>query len=485
MIDSNTVHYPEKVSLYINGAWSDAKAGETLKVTNPASGEVIGTVAHARVPDLERAITAAQKGFETWRHTPPLERAKLLRKASAILRERASTIAKLMTLEQGKIVAEAAAEVERTADGNDWLAGEAERIYGRTIAGRAANVTQTVIQDPIGIVVAFTPWNFPLFQMVRKTAGALAAGCSIVIKGPEETPASCAELIRAYADAGLPAGVLNLVFGTPAEISTYLIPHPAVRKVSFTGSTPVGKQLASLAGQHMKVMTMELGGHAPVLVFADSDIESVAKALAGNKFRNAGQSCINPTRLLIEKPAFERFVKAFVEHTKTIKVGDGLDPTTTMGPMANARRVQAIEALTKDAVETGAKLKLGGKRIGVRGNFFEPTVITEVPITARAMNEEPFGPLAMINSFNTLDEAIAESNRLPYGLATFAFTTNIATARAIVDRIESGMVSINHFGLGNPEAPFGGVKESGHGFEGGHEAIEAYLQTRFITMANL
>ncbi|MFT3905447.1 MAG: NAD-dependent succinate-semialdehyde dehydrogenase [Steroidobacteraceae bacterium] len=477
--------YPNQVQLFIDGQWSAAADGEWLPVRNPASEEVIGQVAHARTADLDRALAAAQRGFAAWRKVAPLERARILRKASALLRERAGAIAKLMTLEQGKVLAEAQGEVERTADGNDWLAGEAERIYGRTIAPRAPNVTQWVIQDPVGIVVAFTPWNFPLFQMVRKTAGALAAGCAIVIKGPEETPASCAELIRAYADAGVPPGVVNLVYGTPAEISGYLVPHPLVRKVSFTGSTAVGKQLASLAGQNMKVSTMELGGHAPVLVFADADVEAAAKALVGNKFRNAGQSCINPSRFLIEHSVYERFAKAFVEHAATLKVGDGLEPGSQMGPMANGRRVEAMRSLVSDAVNSGAKLLLGGSRLGEKGYFFAPTVLGDVPLTARVMNEEPFGPIAALRSFKTLDEALTEANRLPYGLAAYAFTRSIATARAVVAGVESGMVSVNHFGLGNPEAPFGGVRDSGYGFEGGSEAIEAYLQTRFITMADL
>jgi succinate-semialdehyde dehydrogenase / glutarate-semialdehyde dehydrogenase len=478
-------NYPALVSLYIDGAWSAAIAGETLPVYSPATGEVIGQVAHARQADLDRALSAAQSGLAVWRKVTPLERAKILRKASALLRDRAAATARLMTLEQGKILAEATAEVERTADGNDWLAGEAERIYGRTIAGRTSNVTQMVLRDPIGLVVAFTPWNFPLFQLVRKTAGALAAGCAIIVKGPEEAPACCAELIRAYHDAGLPPGVVNLVYGTPAEISNYLIPQPAVRKVSFTGSTPVGKQLAALSGTHMKVMTLELGGHAPALVFDDCAVDATAAALCGNKFRNAGQSCINPTRFLIHTSIYERFVNAFVDTARAIKVGNGLDASTTMGPLANPRRVAAAEVLVADAVAKGAQLRLGGKRIGVIGNFFEPTVLSNVPVTARAMNEEPFGPIALMRPFDTMDEAIGEANRLPYGLGAYAFTRSISNARAVIARVESGMVSINHFGLGNPEAPFGGVKDSGYGFEGGSEAIEAYLQTRFVTMADL
>lgn len=476
--------YPN-VQLYIDGAWTAAAAGATLPVPNPATGEVLGTVAHARPADLDRALAAAERGFETWKRMSAMERMKILRKAAALLRERSENIARLMTLEQGKTLNESRQEVERGAEATEWMAGEIQRVYGRTIPARAPNVTQLVLKEPVGVVVAFTPWNFPINQAVRKLAGALAAGCSIIIKGPEETPASCAELVRAYADAGVPAGAMNLVYGTPAEISEYLIPQPAVRKVSFTGSTAVGKHLASLAGKYMKVATMELGGHAPVLVFADTDVEAAAKALCGNKFRCSGQSCINPSRFLIEKSVYGRFVDAFVAAAAGIKVGDGLDPATTMGPMANPRRVQAMQALVADALDHGAKLKLGGKRIGTQGNFFEPTVLIDVPIGAKAMNEEPFGPLALMRPFETLDEAITEANRLPYGLAAFAFTSSHKVATEVAARVQSGMVSINHFGLGFPETPFGGMRDSGYGFEGGAEAIEAYLQTRFVTMADV
>jgi succinate-semialdehyde dehydrogenase/glutarate-semialdehyde dehydrogenase len=480
-----SVIYPPNIQLYIDGAWCSAAAGETIPVSNPATDAILGAVAHARPVDLERAIGAAQRGFELWRRVSPLERAKRMRRASGLLRERAKRIATLLTLEQGKLLSEAQAEVERVADGNDWMAGEAERIYGRTIAGRSGNVLQTVVRDPIGLVAAFTPWNFPLFQLVRKIAGALAAGCSIIVKGPEETPACCAELVQAYADAGVPAGVINLVFGTPAEVSGYLVPHPAIRKLSFTGSTAVGKQLAALAGKHMKVITMELGGHAPVLVFDDCDVDAAAAALCAFKVRNAGQSCISPTRLLVQESIYHRFIDTFVARASEVKVGDGLDASSQMGPLANPRRSQAIAAMVEDAVSLGAKLHLGGKRLGTHGNFFAPTVLSDVPLTARAMNEEPFGPLALVRPFGTLEDGIREANRLPYGLAAYAFTRSIAQARAVADRVETGMTSINHFGLGNPEAPFGGVKDSGHGFEGGSEAIEAYLQTRFVTMADL
>jgi succinate-semialdehyde dehydrogenase/glutarate-semialdehyde dehydrogenase len=480
-----SVNYPENVALYIDGAWSPAAAGETIPVRNPATDAVLGTVSHARRTDLERALIAAARGFEVWRRISPLERAKRMRRASILLRERAPQVAHLMTLEQGKLLSEALAEVERVADGNDWMAGEAERIYGRTITGRTGNVTQTVVRDPVGLVAAFTPWNFPLFQLVRKIAGALAAGCAIIVKGPEETPACCAELVKTYADAGVPAGVINLVFGTPAEVSEFLIPQPSIRKLSFTGSTAVGKQLAALAGSHMKVMTMELGGHAPVLVFDDCDVDAAADTICAFKIRNAGQSCISPTRLLVQEPVYSRFLSRLVERARAVKVGNGLDPASQMGPLANPRRPTAIAALVKDAIDKGAKLHTGGERIGTAGNFYAPTILSEVPLAARAMNEEPFGPLALVRPFGTLEDGIREANRLPYGLASYAFTRSIARARAVADQVETGMTSVNHFGLGNPESPFGGVKDSGHGFEGGSEAIEAYLQTRFITMADL
>jgi succinate-semialdehyde dehydrogenase/glutarate-semialdehyde dehydrogenase len=475
--------YPN-VSLYIDGVWSQGQ-GAPLPVRNPASGEALGTVAHATAPDLERALAAAQRGFELWRRTSGFERARILRRTGALLRERSEHIARLMTLEQGKVIVESRQEIERGAETCDWMAGESQRISGRTIGARAGNISQQVIKEPIGIVAAFTPWNFPINQMVRKLTGALAAGCAIIVKGPEETPACCAELVRAFADAGVPAGAMNLLYGTPAQISEYLIPQPSVRKVSFTGSTAVGKHLAALAGRHLKPLTLELGGHAPVLVFADADIEAAAKALCGNKFRCSGQSCINPTRFLIEEGVYERFVAAFVEAARAIKVGDGLDPASTMGPLANARRLDAMQALTADAVQAGARLRLGGARIGDRGYFFAPTVLSDVPLTARAMNEEPFGPIALMRAFRTVEEAIAEANRLTYGLAAYAFTRSAAHARTVSERVQSGMVSINHFGLGPPETPFGGVRDSGYGFEGGSEAIEAYLQPRFISVADL
>lgn len=473
------------VLLLIDGQWTAAADGRSLPVRNPATGETIGAVAHAGIVDLDRAIAAAERGFAVWRRTPAVKRALVLTRAAGLLRQRIDDIAVQMTLEQGKILAESRAELDRAAEVLEWAAGEAQRLYGRIIPPRAANITQSASHDPVGVVAAFTPWNFPVNQLARKAAAALAAGCAIIAKGPEETPGSCAEFVRCLQDAGLPDGVLNLVFGVPAEISEHLIPHPVVRKVSFTGSTPVGKHLAALAGMHMKRVTMELGGHAPVLVFEDADIAAAAKASVAAKLRNAGQACISPTRFLVQRAVHESFAKAFADGFGALTVGDGLDPSSRMGPLANPRRVQTMERLIGDAVGRGAKLRLGGARIGNRGDFFQPTVLVDVPIDAAIMNEEPFGPVAIINAVDGFEDAMAEANRLPYGLAAFAFTRSARTASRIYEQIESGMVSINHFGLGNPEAPFGGVKDSGYGSEGGPEAVEAYLQTRYLTQADL
>ena len=476
--------YPN-TQLFINGAWGPAGSGRTLPVVNPANGNPIGTVACAERADLDRALEAAEHGFKTWRKVSAFDRAKLMRKAANLFRERADTVAVMLTMEQGKPLAEAKQEVLAGADIIDWFSEEARRAYGRVIPARAEGVYQLVIKEPVGPVAAFTPWNFPINQVVRKLSAALAAGCSIIIKAPEETPASPAELIRAFADAGVPAGVIGLVYGSPAEISSYLIPHPVIRKMSFTGSVAVGKQLAALAGNHMKRTTMELGGHAPVIIFDDSDIDAAAKTMTFMKYRNAGQVCISPTRFLVQEGVYASFVEKFVAGAKAVKVGDGMDPNTKMGPLANPRRTRTMDAHVEDARKRGGKVLAGGYPIGEKGNFFEPTVITELPREAMAMNQEPFGPLAIINPFRSFDDAVAEANRLPYGLAAYAWTRSAKTANAVAASVETGMMTINHMGLALPEVPFGGVKDSGYGSEGGSEAIEAYLNPKFVSQAGL
>ncbi len=473
------------VQLHIDGAWGPAQGGRTLPIVNPATGEQIGTLAHAEAADLDRALAAAQAGFDVWRNTSPYERSKIMRKVAELIRARAADIAQLMTMEQGKPVIEAKGETMLAAEIIEWFAEEGRRAYGRVIPARQPGVYQMVLKEPVGVVAAFSPWNFPINQAVRKISGALAAGCSIIVKGPEETPASCAELVRAFADAGVPKGVVQLVYGVPADISNYLIPHPIVRKISFTGSTAIGKHLAAMAGQHMKRVTMELGGHAPALIFNDANLEVATKVLAANKFRNAGQVCVAPTRFLVQEGVYDDFVGRFVQAAEAIKVGDGLERGTTMGPLANDRRVQAMEGFIADAVQRGAEVRTGGKRIGNKGNFFEPTVLVNVPKDARVMNEEPFGPLAIMSSFTETEEAITEANRLPYGLAAYAYTHSTATATRVAHDVESGMMSINHHGLAVPETPFGGVKDSGYGSEGGIEGLEAYLATKFVTQASV
>ena len=466
---------------YIDGNWVKPTGSKAQDVVNPSTSKAIGEIGHASKADLDKALAAADKGFKTWRKVSSFERGKILRKAADLVRERADEIAKVLTQEQGKVLMEAKMEVMSAGDIIDWYSAEGQRAYGRIIPARADGVRNLVIQEPVGPVAAFTPWNFPVTQAVRKIAAALAAGCSIIIKCPEETPGSPIGLVKAFADAGVPAGVLNLVYGVPAEISEYLIPHPVIRKVSFTGSVPVGKHLNALAASHMKRATMELGGHSPVLVFDDADVEGAAKLMGGFKYRNAGQVCVSPTRFFVHDKVYDNFVGRFIDIAKKVKVGDGLDPTSRMGPLANARRVNAIEAFVADAQEKGAKVEAGGKRIGNQGNFYEPTVLTDVPDNARIMNEEPFGPVAVMLRFKETDDVLERAKKLPFGLASYAFTKNAKTAGKVADALESGMVTINHFGIALPETPFGGVKDSGFGHEGGTEGLQVYMQTKFVS----
>jgi succinate-semialdehyde dehydrogenase / glutarate-semialdehyde dehydrogenase len=473
----------QDVLLHIDGHWRPALSHRVIPVLNPATEQIIGTVAHAGYADLDEAVAAADKGFRTWRTTAPYDRAKLMRRAADLLRERAETIAPLLVLEQGKPLFEARMEVMTAADVIEWMADEGRRTYGRVIPARAPGIYQLSLREPVGPVAAFTPWNNPVNQVVRKLAAALATGCSIIVKGPEETPASPAKLVDAFVDAGIPAGVINLVYGVPADISGYLIPHPVIKKISFTGSTVVGKHLAALAGEHMKRATMELGGHAPAVVFDDADIGKAAKTLSALKFRNAGQVCVSPTRLLVHERVYDEFVDRFVAEARTIAVGDGLEEGSRMGPLANERRLTAIDAMVSDAIGLGAVLATGGRRLAEVGYFYAPTVITDVPTTARVMNEEPFGPLALISPFSTFEEATAEANRLPFGLAAYAFTGSGKTAHDVSGAIASGMVAINGAPLALPEVPFGGINDSGDGSEGGTEALEGYLNIKYVTQA--
>lgn len=471
----------ESLALYIDGEFLAGEGRKTQEITNPSTLDVLGHLPHASIADLDRALASAARAFETWRHSSPMLRSEILRKAGQLSRDRAQEIGRNVTLDQGKPLAEAVGEIMTCADHADWHAEECRRIYGRIVTPRNPQVRQMVLREPIGVCAAFTPWNFPYNQAIRKICAAIGAGCTIILKGPEDSPSAVMAIARIFHDAGLPPGVLNIVWGVPAEISDYLIRSPIVRKVSFTGSVPVGKHLAALAGAHMKPATMELGGHSPVLVFDDADIDRAAQQLARFKIRNAGQVCISPTRFYIHENVYDQFLEVFVNTLKTIKVGDGLDPETQMGPLAHERRVTTMNTFLENAIKLGGKLQLGGEPVNGKGHFFSPTVVTDLPEHAMLMTEEPFGPVAPIVRFSDTDDVIKRANSLPFGLSSYVFTNSLHTATNVSNALEAGMVNINHFGSALPETPFGGVKDSGIGSEGGSETFDGYLVTKFVT----
>lgn len=476
-------HYPEKLQLHIDGEWIDMGGREGIAVLNPATGGTIGNLPKATNDDLDRALDAAQRAWPVWRDTPVAKRGAVLRKAASLMRERAKAIGHMMTLEQGKPLAEAIGEVSGAAGQFEIMAEEAKRCYGRVLV-RPKGQNSFVKYQPVGPVAAFSPWNFPIFTPIRKLAPALAAGCPIILKPAEETPASAIEMVRCLVDAGLPAGAVQIVFGDPAHVSERLIASDIIRKISFTGSVPVGKHLMKLAADGLKRTTMELGGHAPVLVFDNCDLEATLDAVVTGKFRNAGQVCVSPTRFYVQQGIYDRFAKGFAERAAKISVGDGMASGTAMGPLANPRRPETMERMIGDARAAGATITLGGERrtgSGQGGGFFyEPTVITDVPLQAEIMNDEPFGPVAALRSFATLDEAIEQANRLPLGLAAYAYTSALKTANILGDAIEAGMVGINTQTVSPGDAPFGGVKHSGHGLEDGPDGLMAYMVTKAV-----
>ena len=471
----------QHLALYINGQFLDGQSRQTQPVINPANGSTIGQLPLASQADLDAALQAAHTAFQSWRHSSPMDRSAILRKVAELSRERAQEIGRNLTLDQGKPLAEAVGEILSCADHADWHAEECRRIYGRVIPARNPKVQQMVLREPIGVCAAFTPWNFPYNQAIRKICAAIGAGCTIILKGPEDSPSAVMAIAQAFHDAGLPPGVLNIVWGVPQEVSDYLIRSPIVRKVSFTGSVPVGKQLAALAGAHMKRITMELGGHSPVLVLPDADVARAARQLARFKIRNAGQVCISPTRFYIHDDIYTAFVDRFTEELANVKVGDGLDPDTQMGPLAHERRIPMMQKFVDNARSLGGKVVLGGEQIKRDGFFFSPTVLTDIPDDALVMTEEPFGPIAPLTRYSNLDDAIARANSLPFGLSAYAFTQSLQDAHRLGTELESGMVNINHFGSSLPETPFGGVKDSGIGSEGGAETFDGYLVTKFVT----
>jgi len=475
------IDYPAP-ALFIDGTWIASASAGSRPVINPADGTPLAALPLAGEAELEAAVAAAQRGFAVWRARSAHARFECITRATRLLRERADAIARIMTLEQGKPLAESRREVLLSAEIIDFLAEEGKRAYGRLVPPRTdAVLAQAVSRVPVGPAALFTPWNFPLNLPARKVGAALAAGCSAILKPAEETPGSAMEMVRAFHDAGLPAGVLNLVCGDPAQVSAYLIARPEIRKVSFTGSIPVGKQLGELCARGIKRYTAELGGHAPVLVLPDADAAGVATLSVAAKFRNAGQVCASPTRFFVHRTQVTAFVAAFVAGAQALRVGSGLDAGTAMGPLAHARRVGEMAALVEDAVACGATVACGGTRLPGPGFYFAPTLLTEVPATARILRQEPFGPIAVVNAWDDLDAVLAEANGLPYGLSAYLFTRDLTLAHRVSARLEAGMVGVNHFGVSQPETPFGGVKESGYGSESGQEGLAAYLDTKLTS----
>ncbi|PJG46213.1 NAD-dependent succinate-semialdehyde dehydrogenase [Sphingobium sp. LB126] len=470
--------YPQ-LHMMIDGERVAAGDRATHRVINPATGETLGELPLATAADLDRALEAAQHGFRRWRNSSAQERAAVLQGAARLLMERADTIARIATMEEGKTVAEAKAEVGMVAGLFNFYAGECQRIYGRTLV-RPAGLRSIVTKEPVGPVAAFAPWNFPLSNPGRKLGAPIAAGCSVILKSAEETPASALGVLQCLLDAGLPGDVAQAVFGVPDEVSRHLLASPIIRKLSFTGSTVIGRHLLKLAADDLKRTTMELGGHGPVLVFDDVDTGRVLDAMVPHKFRNAGQVCVAPTRFIVQQDIFDDFVQGFAERAAALKVGNGLDPDVRMGPLANPRRPDAMEKMVADAVARGAKLHTGGERLGNQGFFYAPTVLSNVPLDAEIMNEEPFGPVAILNPYVGEEEMIAEANRLPYGLAAYNWTDNAARQRRLARELEAGMITINNISVGAPDSPFGGVKWSGHGSEDGPEGIEACLVTKAV-----
>ncbi len=473
--------YDADLKLFIDGSWRSGEDRDHFAVVNPADAKPIAELPLATDADLDEALAAAERAFPIWRATDVDKRGAILHKAAALLRERADGIGRLMTQEQGKPFAEARGEVLGSAGLLDWYAEEIKRDYGRLLV-RPTGQRSMVLHQPVGPVATFTPWNFPLYLLAKKAAAALAAGCSVIAKPPEETPGCTQALARALEDAGLPKGVFQIVHGVPDHVSRRLIGSPVIRKISFTGSTAVGKQLMRLAADGMKRITLELGGHAPVLVFDDCDLEKTLDMVVPQKFRNAGQVCVSPTRFYVQTGIYEAFARGFAQRTAGVKLGNGLDADTKMGPLAHQRRPEAVARLVEDARAKGARVLAGGEP-GDAGYFYKPTVLADVPLDADVMSEEPFGPVALMRPFDTFDEAIEQANRLPFGLAAFAFTENGRRANLLGDAIEAGMVGINTFTISGADTPFGGVKDSGFGSEGGKEGLESYQVVKAIHQA--
>ena len=474
----------EGLGLYIDGKWRPSHSGRTFEILNPANEEVLGELPIADARDLDDALASAKKGLEIWRKTTAWERSKVMRKVAELLRERNESIARTLTLESGKPIAESRLEVGAAADQFDWFADEARRVYGQTIESRIPNVRNFLRYEPVGVVAAFTAWNFPVVLVARKIAPALAAGCSIIVKPAEDDPASGLAIVQACHDAGVPAGVVNAVVGDPPFISTHLLASPITRKVTLTGSIPVGKQLLKLAADTVKRASMELGGHAPFIVFEDADITHAVEIGVKTKFRNNGQVCVSPTRFFVHESKAEDFTARFVAGVKKIKIGNGLEAGVDVGPLINKKRLDWINDLVEDSRRSGGKIETGGKRpAGFNsGYYYEPTVITGLKDDNKIMTTEPFGPVALITTFKDFNEVMRRANQLPFGLASYCFTKSLKTANEAYEQLETGIVGVNHTAIAAAELPFGGMKESGLGREGGSLGIHDYLEAKYATM---
>jgi succinate-semialdehyde dehydrogenase/glutarate-semialdehyde dehydrogenase len=470
--------------MYIDGKWCEADKGGTIGVINPATEDVITDVAYGGRAEAHRAIEAAAKAMPGWMKQTSWDRAKVLKKTAELMRERCDAIARTLTMEQGKPIPEAKAEILHSADTFEWFAEEGKRSYGQIIPNSQPGKRHMTIKHPVGVVAAISPWNFPITLQSRKIAPALAAGCTIVCRPASQTPLSLVQVFECMVEAGLPAGVANLVIGPAQEMADEFLENPVCRKISFTGSTEVGKQLMKGAADQVKRLSLELGGHAPLIVFPDADPEVVAKAAVIGKFRNNGQVCIAPSRFFVHQDIHKKFTEAAVEHAKNLKLGNGLDAGVEIGPMFEKKAMQATIELVEDARKTGAKVLTGGKRSDRfdKGYFFEPTVLSNLSPNAKIMTEEPFAPVMPLLDFTKIDDVIRAANNTRYGLAAYVFTNDLTVAWKMAEGLEAGIIGLNDPVPAVPQCPFGGMKESGLGRELGHEGLEAYLETKYVSI---
>lgn len=474
-----------KTHAYINGEWRDANDGALMNVTNPANGKLVAEIAKVGAAETREAIEAAAKAMESWKVVPAKERANILRRWFNLMMEHQDDLAKIMTAEQGKPLAEARGEVAYGASYVEWFAEQCKRIDGDVIPSPGPDRRIVTIKQPVGVVAAVTPWNFPNAMIARKAAPALAAGCTIVIKPASETPLSALAMAELAERAGIPAGVLNVVVGSSGDIGGELTGNPIVRKLTFTGSTSVGKMLVEQCAATLKKTSMELGGNAPFIVFDDADLDSAVKGALISKYRNSGQTCVCSNRLFVQASVYDAFVEKLVAATSELKMGDGMAEGTTLGPLVNQKAVNDVDDLVKRSVEAGAQVALGGAPSEMGPCFYQPTILTGVDSTMAVFRNEIFGPVAPVVKFETEEEVIAMANDSEFGLASYFYTRDIGRVWRVAEALEYGIVGINEGIISNEMAPFGGVKESGSGREGSKYGIDDYLEIKYMLMGGL